>query len=153
MSHYHGQDLRKGRVSIPGQIYLVTTVTHKRQPLFHDFNTGRIVVDTLRQLEQMCRVESMAFVAMPDHLHWLFSLGDTFTLSQVIGNLKRCSSYRINRQCDRAGMPVWQRGFHDYALRKDEDIVNVARYIIANPLRAGLVNRIGDYPLWDAKWL
>jgi hypothetical protein len=29
----------------------------------------------------------------------------------------------------------------------------MARYIIANPLRAGLVDRIGDYPLWDAMWL
>jgi REP-associated tyrosine transposase len=153
MPHCHGQDLRKGRVSIPGQIYLVTTVTHKRQPLFHDFHTGRIVVDSLRQLEQRYRVGSMAFVVMPDHLHWLFSLGDTFNLSQVIGNLKRCSAYRINRRCGRAGMPVWQRGFHDYALRKDEDIFHVARYIVANPLRAGLVSRIGDYPLWDAKWL
>jgi len=28
-----------------------------------------------------------------------------------------------------------------------------ARYIVANPLRAGLVERLGDYPLWDAVWL
>ena len=28
-----------------------------------------------------------------------------------------------------------------------------ARYIVANPLRAGLVKQIGDYPLWDAIWL
>jgi hypothetical protein len=29
----------------------------------------------------------------------------------------------------------------------------VARYIVANPLRAGLVEHLGDYPLWDAVWL
>jgi len=29
----------------------------------------------------------------------------------------------------------------------------IARYIVANPLRAGLVSRVGDYPLWDACWL
>ena len=29
----------------------------------------------------------------------------------------------------------------------------MARYIIANPLRAGLVEHIGQYPLWDAIWL
>ena len=34
-----------------------------------------------------------------------------------------------------------------------EDVRAVARYIIANPLRAGLCERIGDYPLWDAAWL
>jgi hypothetical protein len=30
---------------------------------------------------------------------------------------------------------------------------HLARYIIANPIRAGLVERAGDYPLWDACWL
>ena len=30
---------------------------------------------------------------------------------------------------------------------------DVARYIVANPLRAGLVERVGDYPYWDAVWL
>ncbi|GGY09626.1 hypothetical protein GCM10007160_41190 [Litchfieldella qijiaojingensis] len=48
---------------------------------------------------------------------------------------------------------IWQRGYHDRAIRDEEDIRAVARYIVANPLRAGLVNDIGQYPLWDAKWL
>lgn len=47
----------------------------------------------------------------------------------------------------------WQPAFHDHALRKDEDRINVARYIVANPLRAGLVERLGDYPHWDSIWL
>ncbi|MFM2004374.1 MAG: hypothetical protein RLZZ09_29 [Pseudomonadota bacterium] len=29
----------------------------------------------------------------------------------------------------------------------------IARYNVVNPLRAGLVDRIGDYPHWDAAWL
>jgi hypothetical protein len=29
----------------------------------------------------------------------------------------------------------------------------LARYIVANPLRAGLVEHLGDYPHWDAVWL
>jgi hypothetical protein len=33
------------------------------------------------------------------------------------------------------------------------DLQSVARYIVANPLRAGLVKHLGDYPLWDAIWL
>ncbi len=49
--------------------------------------------------------------------------------------------------------PVWQKAFQDRALRKDDDIKVAARYIVANPLRAGLVDRIGDYPYWNAVWL
>jgi len=51
------------------------------------------------------------------------------------------------------GRPVWQRGFHDHALRAEEDIVGVARYLVANPLRAGLCDKIGNYPYWNAQWL
>ena len=35
-------------------------------------------------------------------------------------------------------------GFHDRALRRDEDTLSTARYIVANPLRAGLVKNIRD---------
>ena len=35
----------------------------------------------------------------------------------------------------------------------DEDLVAVARYIVANPVRAGLVKNVRDYPHWDAVWL
>ncbi|UZE26759.1 transposase [Pseudomonas asplenii] len=48
---------------------------------------------------------------------------------------------------------VWQRGFHDRLIRRDEDLPGVARYVIANPVRAGLVKRVHDYPLWDAIWV
>ncbi|MNW20243.1 hypothetical protein D3C71_2205540 [compost metagenome] len=48
---------------------------------------------------------------------------------------------------------LWQKGFHDRALRREEDLLKVARYVVANPLRAGLVEKLGDYPLWDAIWV
>lgn len=48
---------------------------------------------------------------------------------------------------------IWQRGFHDHALRDDEDLRDIARYIIANPLRSGIAKNIGEYPHWDAIWL
>jgi hypothetical protein len=51
------------------------------------------------------------------------------------------------------GQAVWQSGFHDRALRQEEELQTIARYIVANPLRAGLVKRVGDYAHWDAMWL
>jgi hypothetical protein len=44
-------------------------------------------------------------------------------------------------------------GFHDHALHRDEDLKNLGLYVVANPLRAGLVKSLGDYPHWDAIWL
>jgi len=88
---------------------------------------------------------------MPDHLHGLFALGDTTELSSLMRRVKGQSSHRIGQLAGRHGL--WQKGFHDHAARRDEDIQNLARYVVANPLRAGLVNRLADYPLWDAIYL
>jgi len=153
MAEKHGAALRKGRGSIPNQIYLVTTVTHQRHPYFTDFHCARALIKTLQHTAQICRADSLSFVVMPDHLHWLFSPGNKSQLSQVIAKVKRISAFRVNEINNRTGSRVWQPGFHDYALRKEDEIKVIARYIVANPLRAGLVDKIGDYPLWDAVWL
>jgi putative transposase len=145
-------DLLKGRVSAPGHAYHITTCTEGRRPLFQDFDLGRLLVKEMRQLNDNNLLHSFAWVIMPDHLHWMFQLDDRLNLSNLVKKLKARSSHAINARTERQG-PVWQRGFHDHAIRRDEDLRAVARYIIANPLRAGLVKHIGEYPLWDATWL
>ncbi|WP_046489732.1 REP-associated tyrosine transposase [Pseudomonas veronii] len=146
-----GSHLRYGRFSKPGQIYLVTSVIQDRQPVFIDFHLGRLVVDELRRAQEQELVHSLAWVVMPDHLHWLFQLKKG-TLSGLIQQVKARSAIAINKARRRNGR-LWQADFHDKTIRRDKELIKVARYIIANPLRANLVQYIGDYPLWDAVWL
>lgn len=89
---------------------------------------------------------------MPDHLHWLFALTENSDLKKVMQYVKGRSAHYINDYFNRKGK-VWDKAYHDHALRKDEDLRKVARYIVANPLRKGLVDTITDYPFWDAIWL
>ncbi|MDO8465428.1 MAG: transposase [Gallionella sp.] len=146
-------DLRKGRYSEQQRAYFVTTVLVKReQRYFADFSCARCVVAEMRALHDDEAVCSLAWVVMPDHVHWLFHLGEHMDLSAAIKRFKACSARRVNGYLNRQGA-LWQKSFYDHALRKDEDIRGVARYIVANPLRAGLVEHVGDYPLWDAIWL
>ena len=60
----------------------------------------------------------------------------TNDLSRVVGRMKSRSTLGLNRHFGRTG-PIWQKGFHDHALHKEENLKTVTRYIIANPLRAG----------------
>ncbi|WP_188860684.1 REP-associated tyrosine transposase [Marinobacterium nitratireducens] len=147
---YHGRDLRKGRVSEPGTAYLVTTVTRNRQALFRDLQSARILVRSLRA--ESDNATTLAFVVMPDHLHWLLQLIDGVTLSGLMQRVKSASAHHINRHLQLSGA-VWQSGFHDHAVRTEEDLRQLARYVVANPLRAGLVSKVGDYSHWDAIWL
>ncbi len=144
--------LRRGRHSEANRIYLLTTVTHGRDPLFRSFSLGRLLVAEIRAIQQDGLAESLAWVVMPDHLHWLLRLGPATALDRLMRRLKGRSARRINTASGRSG-PLWQEAFHDRALRQEEDLREAARYLVANPVRAGLVRRVGDYPLWDAAWL
>jgi len=145
-SRPHARDLRKGRVSEAGRVYLITAVTRGRRPLFSDLYVARHVVVALRKEASSGRARTLAFVVMPDHLHWLLQLGAGASLPVVVGAVKSVTAHRI-------GGPVWQAGFHDHAVRGEENVPAIARYIIANPLRAGLARRVADYSHWDAAWL
>ncbi|MCO8166082.1 transposase [Pseudomonas sp. 21LCFQ010] len=149
-AHAHARNLRIGRRSIQGQIYLVTCAVRERAPVFAQFHIGRMLVAQLRCLHEAGAVNSLAWVVMPDHLHWLFELRSG-SLSQLMQQLKGANAYAINRACGNQTLR-WQKGYHDHAARTQEQVLEMARYVIANPVRAGLVESEGDYPLWDCVW-
>ena len=145
-------DLLKGRTSIPNQIYCVTTIVNKRKQLFNDLQIARTVIKEMKMLHDSGYVESLTWVLMPDHLHWLLSLGNKDSLSTIVKLLKARSAISINKILKRSGS-VWQKSFHDHALRKESNIKDFARYIVANPVRAGIVKSIWHYPFWDSIWI
>lgn len=142
----HGKNLRKGRVSLPNHAYLVTIVTASRKPVFTCFTAARQAVRCFHDKDVVRRAQTLAFVTMPDHVHWLLQLEEDGGLSEVVRLYKAKVSLILRQR-------VWQRGFHDHAVRDDEDLRDIARYIIANPLRSGLAKSIVEYPHWDAIWL
>lgn len=144
--------LRKGRVSLPNQLYLITTTTLDRQCFFNEFYAGCAAARCFENNDVLGDARMLAWVLMPDHAHLLVGLGNQDNLSLVVNRLKSSSARLANRALERCGT-LWEPGYHDHALRAEEDVVNIARYIIANPLRAGLVQRIGDYPFWNAIWV
>lgn len=143
--------LRTGRCSGPQQVYLITTTTYSRLPIFRDCNIARLLVNELKTAQDDGWVLSLAWVVMPDHLHWLAQL-QSCSLDELLRRVKGRSARLINIHRSDSG-PVWQAGYHDRTIRQEEDLQAMARYIVANPLRAGLVKQVGDYPLWDAMWL
>jgi len=142
----HSRSLRKGRCSESGRIYLVTTVTRNRTPWFQDLLNARHLVQALLETHKQGLCETLAYVVMPDHLHWLLVLGENNNLATIVGGVKSVCAHRI-------GQSIWQAGFHDHAVRREEDLRNLGLYVVANPLRAGLVKSLRDYPHWDAIWL
>ena len=139
-----------GRVSEPGNWYVITAITRNRERLFLRTACSEALVDEINAVNPD-HAQTHAFVVMPDHFHWMFTLGDV-DLSRVVQGVKSRSAIRINR-ARRESSTVWQPGFYDHRLRGEEDFQAQARYLVENPLRSGLVERIEDYPFWWCRWI
>ena len=81
---------------------------------------------------------------MPDHLHLLIEgQCDAADALAFVHQAKQRSGYAYGQ----LGLgQLWQPSFYDRILRNDEETLSVVRYILDNPMRAGLVASPRDYP-------
>ena len=143
--------LRKGRFSQPNGIYFITFVTEERIPWFTDDELASVMCRNFYHPAAILDSSILCYVVMPDHVHFLVQLGSA-PLHKITQRIKSRSASLLNNLIGCSGR-FWQPGYHDHGLRKEEDLLGVARYIVANPLRSKLVKKLGEYPYWNAKWL
>jgi putative transposase len=82
---------------------------------------------------------------MDNHFHAMFMLRERFTLAEVVGNLKRHCARQINLLRGREET-FWQEGYHDHAIRDEEDFWNHLDYLHYNPVKRGWVQKPEEYP-------
>ena len=96
------------------------------------------IVETIQLREEKGDIAARLFLAMPDHLHGLFSFPGKRSMEGMITNIKGWLAKQHGI--------AWQRGFFDHRLRGWESAAEKARYIRENPVRAGLVERYDQWP-------
>ena len=136
--------LRRGRMSVPGAVYLVTTVVRSRAPLFCDAALANAVCDLHSLPRTFLDATVMAWVLMPDHWHGVLQLNQ-YSLSRVIQTFKSLSARQVQAMRSTSG-PVWQHTFHDRAIRNEREFLLALRYVHDNPVRAALCAMAEDYP-------
>jgi putative transposase len=128
--------------------YSITCCTFKRERLF----TKAEIVDAVRtQLLQTAteqQFEIPAYCFMPDHVHVLATgKSDDSNLRDFVGRWKQQTGYAYRQ---REKVALWQGGFYEHVLRSEEDRATVIRYLLENPIRAGLVQNLRDYAYWGS---
>ena len=102
----------------------------------------------LWQLHRLGHLSLRAWVLMPDHMHTLIQLPHGQSLAQPMGRMHSCVAKSANRAQHRVGK-FWQGAYYDVQIRDERQLRNTLRYIINNPVKAGLVSQPGDYPFWN----
>lgn len=144
-------DLRKGRYSQQCGEYFIAFTSLNRVDYFNDPAVANEFCRHIQLNERVHSCKWQTWVLMPDHFHGLLQLQQN-NLSEAVQHLKGITAHKINRLINKQG-GVWQRAYYDRALRFEDDRKNIARYIVMNPVRAGLVNNIRKYPYWNSIYL
>ncbi|MEM9079870.1 MAG: hypothetical protein AAGC74_04175 [Verrucomicrobiota bacterium] len=120
-------------------IYFITICTTPRhQNQLANPTAWSALLETVLHRQQKADLACNLLLAMPDHLHGLFSFEGGTPMKTVITNLK---SYLAKTQ----GIQ-WQRDFFDHRLRNWESATEKATYIRQNPVRAKLIENAADWP-------
>ena len=88
-----------------------------------------------------------AFCLMTNHYHLLIETVDP-TLSRGMRHLNGVYTQRFNRRHQQVGH-VFQGRFKAILVEKDSYLLELARYIVLNPIRTGMVQVAQDYP-WSS---
>ena len=128
--------------SSPRPVHLIIG-TYRKRPLL----VGKLaaaLVGCLKEIADRYKIAVYAYCIMPDHLHLLASPQGDVDLVRFVQTFKGRSTRMFWQQGGKG--KLWQRGFYDHVLRKEEAIKDVAVYILNNPVRKGLTRNFKDYP-------
>jgi putative transposase len=124
--------------------YHVRVATWDRVPIFGDAALVLLVSDRLLHHASVQEFDVISYCFMYDHVHALFTgRSHCSDLRAYMKAWKQETAYLFARMTRRR---LWQPGYFDRVLRDAESTRSVARYIMENPLRAGLATRVGEYP-------
>ncbi len=122
--------------------YFVTLCTPSKRPVFAGNFDYAAAVEILSRVAGRFGFDVLVYCFMPDHLHLLLEGTENTDLKEFMRVFKQMTSYHCNNESG----ALWQRSYYDRILRRDEDSVTVARYILNNPVRRGLVEVVMGYP-------
>jgi REP element-mobilizing transposase RayT len=124
--------------------YFLTICTRDRREVFRDDTVVATTLCHVRRIAAEERFTVLAYCLMPDHAHFLVegqSEGSDFCRF-----VKRAKQHSGAAYAVRCKQPLWQEGYHERVLRRETDAREVARYLLWNPVRAGLVPSPAEYP-------
>jgi putative transposase len=126
-------------------VFFLTACALSNREVFKDPNFAFQSIDYIKSESIRLGNAIYVFCLMPDHLHILLSpLESGIPVTQYMSGLISKITH-LSWKYGYSGK-LMQRSFYDHVVRKEEDLRQIAEYILNNPVRKGLVEKWEDYP-------
>ena len=135
------------RIEFPGAVYHVTSRGNAQADIFVDDVDRNTFLAVLRQTFRRFNVLCHAYCLMTNHFHLLLETPDA-NLSKAMRQLNSVYTQAFNRRHGRVGH-VLQGRFKAIVVDREAYLLELCRYVVLNPVRAGMVKDVGKYP-WSS---
>lgn len=132
------------RYNLPNCAHFITTNTYKRLPILRNPEFMVVIIENLKFYRKKYNFKLIGFVILPDHIHLLLILPSAHNISDLIRDFKSFTSSQINRLRGKKGR-VWQEGFYDLVIDREDKLIQKLNYIHKNPLRRNLTKDLNEY--------
>jgi putative transposase len=135
------------RLEFPGAVYHLTARGDRRGHIYRDDTDRRAFLDLLAKEIHQQRWRLYAYCLMDNHYHLLIETPE----GNLVAGMRRLNgvyTQTFNRRHDRVGH-VLQGRYKSILVDKDTYLLELARYIVLNPVRAKMVKRVEDWP-WSS---
>ena len=138
---------RAWRIEYEGAYYHLLSRGNERRDIFLCDEDRSMFLDTLGECGERFEIELFSYVLMSNHYHLLLRTRRA-NLSRAMHWFAGTYTRRFNNRHGRSGH-LFQGRFKSILVENDAYILQLSCYIHRNPLRAGLVKRLADYP-WSS---
>lgn len=135
------------RIEFSGALYHLTSRGDRREDIFLDDADRAMFLDVLAEVCDRFRWVCHAYCLMSNHYHLLIETREP-TLAKGMRQLNGVFTQRSNRRHRRVGH-VFQGRYKAILVQKESYLLELARYVVLNPVRAGLVRSARDWP-WSS---
>lgn len=132
------------RIEFAGALYHITSRGNGREAIFLDDQDRSLFLWVLSEVIRDFNWVAHAYCLMGDHYHLLIETPEG-NLSKGMRQLNGVYTQRFNRRHGRVGH-VFQGRFKAIIVQKESYLMELARYIVLNPVRAGMVCHPGEWP-------
>ena len=136
--------VRPLRIEYPGAVYHVTSRGNERKSIFKDDHDREIFLNTLDRVNKRYNWICHAYCLMGNHYHVLIETPDG-NLSVGMRQLNGLYTQAFNKRHRRTGH-LFQGRYKAVLIQKDTHLLEVCRYVVLNPVRAGIVT-------WPEDWI
>ena len=136
---------RRKTYFLPGHYYHIFNRGSNRELIFRESDNYRFLLSRVKDYSSRFKISVIAYCFMPNHYHFLLRQDGTELISLFVQRTFNSYTKAFNKTYQRTGT-LFEGPFKSIHVETDNHLIHLCRYIHLNPLEAGLVTNLDDWP-------